>query len=83
MYVDECEVIKLTNLMNIESNDYCKYIRCIDFEIMTCHTQLSKFEMIRIDAVKCVQRQVQHALSEVQVMVNAEFEDTISARVGH
>ena len=50
---------------------------------MTCHTQLSKFEMIRIDAVKCVQRQVQHALSEVQVMVNAESEDTISARVGH
>ena len=29
----------------------------------------------------CVQGQVQHTLSEVQVIVNAEFEATISARV--
>ena len=34
-----------------------------------------------MNAVKCVQRQVQHTLSEVQVIVNAEFEATISARV--
>ncbi len=37
--------------------------------------------MVHIDAVKCVQRQVQQTLSEVQVTVNAEFEATISARV--
>ena len=36
---------------------------------------------MHIGAVKCVQIQVQHTLSEVQVIVNAEFEDTISARV--
>ena len=36
---------------------------------------------MNIDAVKCVQRQVQQTLSEVQVVVNAEFEATISARV--
>ena len=36
---------------------------------------------MHIDAVKCVQRQVQQTLSEVQVIVNAEFEATISARV--
>ena len=48
---------------------------------MTCHTQLSTFEIIRIDAAKCVQQQVQHTLSEVHAIVNAEFEATISARV--
>ena len=37
--------------------------------------------MMHIRAVKCVQGQVQHTLSEVQVLVNAEFEATISARV--
>jgi hypothetical protein len=36
---------------------------------------------MHIGAVKCVQIQVQHTLSEVQVIVNAEFEATISARV--
>ena len=36
---------------------------------------------MHIDAVKCVQRQVQQTLSEVQVAVNAEFEATISACV--
>ena len=36
---------------------------------------------MHIRAVKCVQGQVQHTLSEVQVIVNTEFEDTISARV--
>ena len=36
---------------------------------------------MHIDAVKCVQRQVQQTLSEAQVIVNAEFEATISARV--
>ena len=36
---------------------------------------------MHIDAVKCVQIQVQHTLSKVQVIVNAEFEATISARV--
>ena len=51
------------------------------FEIMTCHTQLSNLEIMHIDAVKCVQRQVQQTLSQVQVVVNAEFEATISARV--
>ena len=58
-----------------------EHIYCIKFEIVTCHTQLSKLEMLHIDAVKCVQRQVQHTLSEVQVIVNAEFEATIRARV--
>ena len=48
---------------------------------MTSHKKISKCEIIRIDAVKCVQRQVQQTLSEVQVIVNAEFEATISARV--
>ena len=48
---------------------------------MTCHTQLSNLEIAHIDAVKCVQRQVQQTLSEVQVVVHAEFEATISARV--
>ena len=36
---------------------------------------------MNIGVVKCVQGQVQHKLSEVQVLVNAEFEATISARV--
>ena len=36
---------------------------------------------MHIDVVTCVQRQVQQTLSEVQVIVNAEFEATISARV--
>ena len=36
---------------------------------------------MHLDAVKCLQRQVQQTLSEVQVIVNAEFEATISARV--
>ena len=36
---------------------------------------------MHIDAVKCVQLQVQQTLSEAQVTVNAEFEATISARV--
>ena len=58
-----------------------KHRYCINFELMTCHTQLSKFKIILMNAVKCVQRQVQHTLSEVQVIVNTEFEDTISARV--
>ena len=67
--------------MSIEYCGHCKYTHCFEFEIMTCHTQLSKYETIRMHAVKCVQRQVQHTLSEVQVIVNAEFEATISARV--
>ena len=58
-----------------------KCIYGIEFVIVTCHTQLSKLEIMHIGAVKCVQRQVQHALSEIQVLVNTEFEDTISARV--
>jgi hypothetical protein len=58
-----------------------EHIYCIKFEIVTCHTQLSNLEMMHIRAVKCVQGQVQHTLSEVQVLVNAEFEATISARV--
>ena len=37
--------------------------------------------MVHIGAVKCVQLQLQHTLSEVQVIVNAEFEATTSARV--
>ena len=36
---------------------------------------------MNIGVVKCVQGQVQHTLSEVQVLVNAEFAATISARV--
>ena len=36
---------------------------------------------MHIDAVKCLPMQVQQTLSEVQVIVNAEFEATISARV--
>ena len=48
---------------------------------MTCHTQLSKFEIIRIDAFKCVKGQVQYTLSEVQVIVNTQFHGTISPRV--
>ncbi len=51
------------------------------FYIVTCRTQLSNLEIMHIDAVKCLQRQVQQALTEAQVMVNAEFEATISARV--
>ena len=58
-----------------------EHIYCIKFEIVTCHTQLSNLEMVHIRAVKCVQGQVHHTLSEVQVVVNAEFEATISARV--
>ena len=58
-----------------------EHIYCMKFEIVTCHTQLSNLEMMHIRAVKCVQGQVQHTLSEVQVLVNAEFEATISARV--
>ena len=53
----------------------------IDFEIMTCHAQLSKFEIIRIDAFKCVKGRVQYTLSEVQVVVNTQFDGTISPRV--
>ena len=37
--------------------------------------------MMHIGVVKCVQGQVQHTLSEVQVLVNAEFEATMCARV--
>ena len=48
---------------------------------MTWHTQLSNLEIMHIGAVKCVQRQVQHTLSEAQSIVNTEFEATISARV--
>ena len=48
---------------------------------MTCHAQLSKFEIIRIDAFKCVKGQVQYTLSEVQVVVNTQFDGTISPRV--
>ena len=48
---------------------------------MTCHTQLYKREIKHIGTLKCVQIQVQHAKSEVQIIVNTEFEDTISARV--
>ena len=53
----------------------------IDFEIMTCHAQLPKFKIIRIDAFKCVKRRVQYTLSEVQVVVNTQFDGTISPRV--
>ena len=56
-------------------------MNCIEFVIVTCHAQLSKLEIMLIGVVKCVQGQVQHTLSEVQVLVNAEFEATISARV--
>ena len=62
-------------------SDALNKIYCIKFVIVTCHTQLSKLEIMHIGAVKCVQIQVQHTLSEVQVLVNAEFEATISARV--
>ena len=48
---------------------------------MTCHTQLSKCEIIGIDVFKCVKRQVQCTLSEVQVIVNTQFHGTISPRV--
>ena len=48
---------------------------------MTCHTQLSKCEIIGIDEFKCVKRQVQCTLSEVQVIVNTQFHGTISPRV--
>ena len=48
---------------------------------MTCHTQLSKSEMIHIDALKCVKGQVQYTLSEVQVVVNTQSDGTISPRV--
>ena len=68
-------------MMRIAECGHFKYTYCIAFEIMTCHTQLSKFEIIRIHVVKCVQGQVQHTLSEVKVVVHAEFEDTMSARV--
>ena len=68
-------------MMVIASRGIDNYKYGIQFEIVTCHTQLSKLEMMHIDAVKCAQRQVQHTLSEVQVIVNAEFEATISARV--
>ena len=37
--------------------------------------------MMHIGVVKCVQGQVQHTLSEVQALVNAEFEATMCARV--
>ena len=67
-------------MMVIELGGLDNYMYGIKFEIVTCHTQFSKLEMLHIDAVKCVQRHVQHTLS-VQVIVNAEFEATISARV--
>ena len=47
-----------------------KYMNCIEFVIVTCHAQLSKLEIMLIGVVKCVQGQVQHTLSEVQVIVN-------------
>ena len=47
-----------------------KQINCIEFVIVTCHAQLSKLEIMLIGVVKCVQGQVQHTLSEVQVIVN-------------
>ena len=47
-----------------------EYINCIEFVIVTCHAQLSKLEIMLIGVVKCVQGQVQHTLSEVQVIVN-------------
>ena len=53
----------------------------IDFEIMTCHAQLSNIEIIRIDAFKCVKGQVQYTLSEVQVVVSTQSDGTISPRV--
>ena len=68
-------------MMVIAHNGRFKHIYNIIFEIVTCNTQLSNLVIMHIDAVKCVQRQVQHTLSEVQVIVNAEFEATISARV--
>ena len=48
---------------------------------MPCHTHLSKFEIICIDAFKCVKGQVQYTLSEVQVVVNTQSDGTISPRV--
>ena len=48
---------------------------------MICHTQLSKYEIIGIDVFKCVKRQVQCTLSEIQVIVNTRFHGTISPRV--
>ena len=48
---------------------------------MKYHTQLSKFEIIRIDAFICVKGQVKYTLSEIQVMVNTQFHGTISPRV--
>ena len=68
-------------MMAIARRGLDNYKYGIQFEIVTCHTQLSKLEMLHIDAVKCVQRHVQHTLSEVQVIVNAEFEAAIRARV--
>ncbi len=68
-------------MMVIARRGLDNYTYGIQFEIVTCHTQLSKLEKLHMGAVKCVRRQVQHPLSEVQVIVNAEFEATISARV--
>ena len=48
---------------------------------MTCHAQLSKTEITRIDAFKRVKGRVEYTLGEVQVVVNTQFDGTISPRV--
>ena len=58
-----------------------KYHYYIEFEIIQFHTQWLKFEIITIYVIRCVQQWVQHTLIGVKVVVNTEFEGTISARV--
>ena len=61
---------QISNMMAIARRIIDNYTYNIQIEIVTCHTQLSKLEIMLIGVVKCVQGQVQHTLSEVQVIVN-------------
>ena len=51
------------------------------FQILISNTQSLKFKIISYEAVKCSWRRVQHKLMDAQVVVDAQFEDTIGARI--
>ena len=51
------------------------------FGILISNTQSLKCKIITYDAVKCSWRRVQHKLLDAQVVVNAQFEDRIRARI--
>ncbi len=51
------------------------------FGILISNTQSLKCKILTYDAVKCSWRRVQHKLLDAQVVVNAQFEDRIRARI--